>query len=306
MDNKHLPDLDEVVISALDLFIEETPPKLNLEKAGQPFVVGSGNAYNTGKLLFSQRPAIFANESNLKPKLVAHLSLIKSGVVKRAIIISASGEKDAAWEVAEAEKYGLETTLLTCNSNSSAAKLADKTIVYRNLPEPQTYNTSTYLGMLMSASNENAKNIKNFIKKVKLPKNFGKYGAYSIIVPDEFSELTPMLDIKKHELFGPHLSLRAFSFGDARHAKFVMPWEKELVISLGNNKYFGLPQNRLQIKMPKKYGAGLVMALTYYLIGKIQAAKPPYYKQNIAKYCIDGPKAYGKKGKFDIVVPGNY
>jgi hypothetical protein len=223
MDKKHLPNLDEVVISALDLFIKETPPKLNLEKTGQPFVIGSGNAYNTGKLLFSQRPAIFANESNLKPKLVAHLRLIKSGVVKRAIIISASGEKDAAWEVAEAEKYGLETTLLTCNANSAAAKLADKTIVYRNLPEPQTYNTSTYLGMLMSASNENAKDIKNFIKKIKLPKNFGKYGAYSFIIPDEFSELTPMLDIKKHELFGPHLSIRSFSFGDARHAKFVMP-----------------------------------------------------------------------------------
>lgn len=306
MNIKHLPDLHESVISALDLFIKKTPPKLNLEKSGQPFVVGSGNAYNTGKIIFSARPAIFANESNFKQKLTAHLSLIKSGVVKKTIIISASGEKDATWEVAEAKKYGLETILLTCNSNSASAKLADKSIIYSKIPEPQTYNISTYLGMILSASNEKANNIKAFIKKLKLPKNFNKYQAYAFIVPDEFSEITAMLDIKKHELFGPHLSLRSFSYGEARHAKFVMPWEKELVISLGDNKYFGAPNSRLKIKMPKKYGAGLVMALTYYLIGKIQAAKTPYYKKNIAKYCLEGPKAYGKKEPFDIIVPGNY
>ncbi|MFA6514515.1 MAG: hypothetical protein WCT50_04500 [Patescibacteria group bacterium] len=306
MNIKHLPDLHESVISALDFFIKNTPPKLNLENTGQPFVVGSGNAYNAGKMLFSLRPAIFASESNFKQKLAAHLSLIKSGVIKRAIIISASGEKDAAWEVAEAEKYGLETTIMTCNSNSAGAKLADEVVVYRKVPEPQTYNISTYLGMLLSASDEKAKNIKDFIKKIKLPKDFGKYKAYAFIVPDEFSELTPMLDIKKHELFGPHLSIRSFSCGEARHAKFVMPWNEELVISLGDNKYFGLPGSRFKIKMPKKYGAGLVMALTYYLIGKIQAAKTPYYKKNIAKFCIEGPKAFGKKEPFDIIVPGNY
>jgi hypothetical protein len=42
-----------------------------------------------------------------------------------------------------------------------------------------------------------------------------------------------MLDIKRHELFGPKVSLRAFSFGEARHAKFVIRDKKELVISFG-------------------------------------------------------------------------
>ncbi len=302
---KNLPNLDKIVISALDLFINQAPPKLILKRDSQPFVIGSGNAYNTGKIIFSKRPNVFANESNLKCKLIAHLELIKSGVIKQAIIISASGEKDASKEVSEAKKYGLETVLMTCDANSSAAKLADTSIIYKKIAEPQTYNTSTYLGMILSSSGEKAQDIKKFVTEFKIPKNFSKYSAYSFIIPDEMAEITPMLDIKKHELFGPHLSIRSFSYGEARHAKFVMPWEKELVISLGDNKYFGLPEHRLQIKMPKKYGAGLVMALTYYLIGKIQEAKTPYFKKNVAKYCQEGPKAYGKKEPFEIIVPGN-
>ena len=302
MNIKQLPDLHKSVMSALDFFIQKSPPKLTLKKSKLPFLVGSGNAYNTSKILFSKQPAIFANESNFIQKLEGHKNLIKSKIIDQAIIISASGEKDAAWEIEAAKSAGLKTTLLTCSPNSSGAKLANKTIIYQKIPEPQTYNISTYLGMLMSASDEKAKTIKAFIKKLKLPKNFSKYSAYSFILPDEFSEITPMLDIKKHELFGPHLSLRAFSFGDARHAKFVMPWDKELVISLGKNKYFGLQDHRFEIKMPKKYGAGLVMALTYYLTGKIQASKPNYYKKNIAKYCLEGPKAYGKKEAFKIIV----
>jgi len=46
----------------------------------------------------------------------------------------------------------------------------------------------------------------------------------------------------------------------------------------------------------------LVMSLTYYLIGKIQEAKPQYYKKNIEKYCLEGPKSYGKKKPFAIIV----
>lgn len=305
MNIMQLPDLDKSTIEALNFFIANPPTKLKLKTKGLPFVVGSGNAYNTGKILFKSQPAIFASESDFREKLIAYRGLIKSGVIKEALIISASGEKDASWEVEAAKQYGLRTILMTCSPKSSAARIADKVIPYRKIAEPQTYNISTYLGMIMSLSGEKAPDIKNVLKKLRLPKNYAAYSAYTFILPDEFAEITPMLEIKRHELFGPHLSLRAFSAGEARHAKFVMPWEKELVISLGENKYFGLKEHRFQVKMPKKYGAGLVMALTYYLIGQIQKTKTPYYKKNIAKYCIEGPKAYGKKEPFDVIVPGN-
>ena len=154
MDTKQLPNLDESVMSALNFFSKNTPPKFNLKITDLPFIIGSGNAYNTGKIIFSQQPAVFANESNLKTKLKAHKKLINAGVIKQAIIISASGEKDAVWEIAEAKKYGLKTILMTCGADSSGAKVADRVLVYRKIAEPQTYNISTYLGMIISVSKE--------------------------------------------------------------------------------------------------------------------------------------------------------
>jgi len=305
MNITNLPNLNESVLAGLNFFIKNKPQKLDLKKYVFPIVVGSGNAYNTGKIIFSGQAAVFANESTFKNILKAYSPLIKNKTIKQAVIISASGGKDAAWEIKLAKKNKLKTTLLTCNAESAGAKLADEVILFRKIAEPQTYNISTYLGMILAVSDEKAEIIKKFIGTFKLPKNFKKYQAFSFILPDEFSEITGMLDIKKHELFGPHVSIRSFSYGEARHAKFVNPTKDEMVISLGENKYFGDAKHRLEINMPKGARAGLVMALTYYIIGKIQGAKKPYFKKNITKYCQDGPKAYGKTVNFDVIVPGN-
>lgn len=302
MNTKNLPSLSESLIQALIFLKDVNLPKLKSNYPGLPMIIGSGNAFNTGQILFSGQAAVFANESDFASKLKNYQPLIKKRVITQAIIISASGEKDAAWEIKEAKKNKLHTTLLTCSPDSTGAKLADKVVIYKKTPEPQTYNISTYLGMILSKTKENVIDIHSFIKKIKLFKNFDKYKAYSFILPDQFSAITPMLDIKRHELFGPNLSVRAFTYGDARHAKFVMPTDKELVISLGENKYFGVPGHQWQINMPKKYDAGFVMALTYFLVGKIQEIKPQYYKNNILKYCQEGPKAYGKKEPFDLIV----
>lgn len=302
MNINNLPSLAQSTLSALTFFIRQAPPRLKLKTSDLPFIVGSGNAYNTGKIIFADIPHILANESNFKNKLVSYKDLIKKKIITQAIIISASGEKDAIWEIETAKKHKLKTTLLTCNPKSNGAKVADNVIIYQKIAEPQTYNISTYLGMIISRTGESAKNIEKFIKKINLKQKLKKYSAYSFIVPDEYADITPMLDIKKHELFGPNISIRSFSQGEARHAKFVMPSKKELVISLGENKYFGLKDHRHKIKMPQKYGAALVMALTYYIIGQIQEIKPQYYKKNIVQYCQEGPKAYGKKEAFPVIV----
>jgi len=306
MKTLNLPNLDESVLSALNFFIKNKPPRLNLKRFSFPIVVGSGNAYNTGLAIFGQQPAVVANESNFKQICRNYQALIKSRKITQAVIISASGEKDSIWEIKLAKKYGLETTLMTCNRDSGAAKIADRILVYSKLPEPYTYNTSTYLGMFISASGEKAADIKKFITNLKLNKKLKDYRAYAFIVHDKFGALPPMLDIKRHELFGPYLSLRAFSEGEARHAKFVHPWDKELVISLNKNKYFGAKAARLEIRLPKNAGIGLVMALTYYIVGLIQATKPPYFQKDIAGFCKDyGYRAYGQKKPFDVIVPGN-
>ncbi len=306
MKTLNLPSLNEIVLAALDFFTENKPPRLQMRRFKLPIVVGSGNAYNTGLALFGNRSAIIASESNFKQTLKNYQGLIKSKQMVNALIISASGEKDSVWETRLAKKYGLHTILLTCDGNSSAARIAAEVIIYRRMPEPYTYNTSTYLGMLLSASGEKAADIKKFISDLKINKNLKDYRAYAFILPDEFAAIAPMLEIKGHELFGPYLSLRAFTYGEARHAKFVHPWNKELVFSLGENEYFGFKENRVEIRLPENAGIGLVMALTYYLVGLVQETKPPYFKKDVAGFCTDyGYKAYGQKKPFDIIVPGN-
>jgi len=302
MNYNNLPNLNESVLAALDFFAKNKPPRLNLNQFNLPIVVGSGNAYNTGQIIFSGRPALITNESSFKKILTGYKKLIKNKTITQALVISASGEKDSVWETKLAKKLGLKTTLLTCSPESSAAKLADRVITYKKLAEPYTYNVSTYLGIILSATGEDPKKIQTAIEKLVLPKNFNKYQAYSFILPDEFAAVAPMLEIKRHELFGPCLSLRAFSFGEARHAKFVNNSGKELVISFGGNKYFGLKKNRFEIKLTGAIKAGLIMALSYYLIGLIQKGKTPYFKRNIAKFCQTGPKAYGGNKPFPVIV----
>ncbi len=299
-------NLNESVMDALDFFAQNKPSKLDLEKFSLPFVVGSGNAYNTGAILFSDKAGILADESNFKAIIESYKPIIEKGLIKDAIIISASGEKDSVWEVELAKQYGLRTTLLTCGQNSSAAKIADEVLGYRKIAEPYTYNVSTYLGMILSATQEDSSKIKSLIEKIELPANFSNYESYAFILPDRFGNICPMLDIKKSELFGSELSLRAFPEGHARHAKFVIPSEKELVISINSkNECFGHADHRWDISVNDADFA-TILSLTYYLVGKIQESKPPYFTENIANYCNDyGPKAYGKNKPFEIIVPGN-
>lgn len=302
MNKNNIPNLNESLLSALAFFEKEKPhfPKKSFKNI--IFVVGSGNAYNVARLIFDKQAVIFASESNFKKLLKNYKEMISKKIISEVVVISASGEKDSIWEIKLAKKLSLKTTLLTCEKNSSATKLADHISVFKKIAEPYTYNISTYLGMLLAKENIDPKNIVKFIKSLSFPNNFANYEAYSFVLPDELEPLAAMIEIKGHELFGPRLSLRAFSNGQARHAKFVIPFEKELVISLGENKYFGLKKNRWEIKNKKGFSASLAMALTYFIIGKIQESKPAYFKNNIENYCSTGSFAYGQKKALPAIV----
>ena len=162
--------------------------------------------------------------------------------------------------------------------------------------------------MILSVTKEKPQEIKQYIASITFPDNFGDYKSYAFVLPDAFLHICPMLEIKKDELFGPHVSLRAFSQGHARHAKFVNRSKDELVITLEKkNEYFGDPNSRWDIFPPKEMGFAGIMALTYYIVGKIQKAKPQYFKENIEKYVTDyGPKAYGSTKPFDLIIPGSH
>jgi hypothetical protein len=303
----NLPNLDEIVLKSLDFFIKNPPPALDLDQFEMPFVVGSVNAFFTGQIIFSGRAAIFANESNFESAVKSYQPIITQKLVTQAVVISASGEKDSVWELELAKKLGLKTTLLTCKPNSTGAKIADQILAYKSIAEPYSYNTSTYMGMILSTTGEKPEEIKKAIDGLTLPKDFGKYQAYSFVLDDKYLNLTSMIITKGEELFGPRLMIRAYTQGYARHAKFINRTDKELVISLGTkNEYFGDPNNRWNIDLPADANFGTVMALSYYICGKIQEVKPAYFKQNIKAWANDyGPKAYGRTQVFDLIVPAN-
>lgn len=299
--------LDTIVSDTLDFFITTPPAPLDVSKFSLPLVVGSGNAINTGKILFSDKAAIFADESNFRAVISSYEPVLTKGLITDAVVISASGEKDSVWEIELAKQMKLKTTLLTCKPESSAAKIADTVYAYKSIAEPYTYNTSTYLGMILSATGEKAENIKKVVDATSVVSGFNDYASYAFVLPDSYLNIAPMIEIKRDELFGPHVLIRAFSEGHARHAKFIHPWDKELVICLGvSSTYFGHPEHRWDIALPSSAGLGMVLALTYHICGLIQKAKPDYFMQHIANYCLDyGPKAYGKSGSFDVIVPAN-
>ena len=112
---KTLPDLDTVVLSALALFRTATLPPLPFPTWKRPLVLGSGNAAVVGKLLFVHTDARYADESTYTDMLARHRNDIES-----AVVISASGGKDADDMAHALQKTGIPTWLLTNKAHDPA------------------------------------------------------------------------------------------------------------------------------------------------------------------------------------------
>ena len=67
---KVIDNLDKSVLKALDFFIINKPKAKKINTKDIPFIVGSGNAYNTAQIIFKNKASIFANESNFKQILL--------------------------------------------------------------------------------------------------------------------------------------------------------------------------------------------------------------------------------------------
>ncbi len=282
----NIPDLDVAVLGALELFQKEPVPKLKLDVYKRPLVVGSGNAEATGRIIFQDLDAIFASESNYEEKLKSVKSI--DGVV----VVSASGEKHAPIIEQGAKEYGKHVTLITNSRGSSAEKKLDKKHTYDEYVfpknrEPYTYNTSTYMGMILGHTGEDAAEIYTFIKEkidTLIFPNLSRYNKFYLIVPPQFFEIIRMLQVKFIELFGRNVARDVETSEYVPHATTVAPSD-ELFISFGyENKIWGKPENRLYISLPDKANYGAMMAVGYYVIAQIQKQHPPYFKQNIASY----------------------
>lgn len=304
--SKEIKNLHSTVIEALNFFIKNPVKKFKFDKSQLTLAIGSVNAKNTAKMLLANQASIFADESNLKNILKVYRPLIDKKIIDQAIIISASGEKDAIWEAKAVKKLKMKTTLLTCNPKASTIKLVDNYHVFPKISEPYSYNFSTYLAMLLAYYREDPAKIKKFLEKLTIPKNFKNFKYFSFILDDKYREIADMIKVKDDEMFAAKSSLRAFSFGQARHAKFIYQDKNEMLISFGKNPYFGHPKNRWQISLAKNHNYGLVLSLAYYLVGLIQEQKPDYFKKSLKDYCENrGPKPYKTKNQFKIIVPGD-
>ena len=289
-----IPDLDVTVLGALELFQKETLPKLDILKYKRPLVVGSGNAEATGRIIFEDTDAVFASESNFESKL-KHIPDI-DGV----ILISASGGKHAPMIASRAKELGKSVTLITNNSNAEAKKFIenDEIFVFPKNREPYTYNTSTYMGMIIGKTNEDPGRIQKFIQEkiatFAFP-DFSRYNKYFLIVPPKFSGIERMLQVKFIELFGRIIARDVETSEYMKHAVTVVPAD-ELFISFGDeNKTWGKFENRLYVPLPINTDYGAMMAIGYYVIAQIQKQHKPYFKENIVEYVKQASAAFDSK-----------
>lgn len=285
-DIDNLPNLDTVVFGALELFAGNTLPEVNVDDLEHPLVVGSGNAEATGRIIFQNTNAVFASESTFEEAL-KNIPSIDS-----VVLVSASGAKHAPIIAKVAKKYYKNVVLITNTAGSEAEgemylDRGDRVYVFPKNREPYTYNTSTYMGMILGKTGESAEAIQQFIETsvatIEMP-DFNAIDKYYLIVPPQFSGIMRMLNVKFIELFGRTVSREVETAEYVRHATTVVPSD-ELFISFGEeNTTWGSPDKRLHIPLPENADYGAMMAIGYYVVGQIQKQRPALFKENIAAY----------------------
>lgn len=276
-----IADLDEVVLQALGFLASVKFPSHQLEPSRRRLVIGSGNALATGRILFRKESALFASESRYAALLEGEARF------DSMTVISASGEKHSPIIVRDLLDRGFQPHLLTCNRNSAAADLLppERVFVTPSRPEPPTYNVSTYLGMILGVTGEDPAAIARHLRDEVAGRivDFTAYRAFYLVLPSKYERHREMFLTKFDELFGGRLNGRCYTVEQTLHAKTVVPWRRELFVSLGwRNDLFG--KHRLDIHLPEGAGPAAMMAIGYFVIGRIQSQFPPWFKRRIDDY----------------------
>ena len=288
-----LPDLDVAALGALELLSEAALPHIDVRRFTRPIVIGSGNAAVTGKVLFASVDAVFADESSYMERLQ------RVSDIDGAFVISASGSKHAVGIVTHLVSKGVPTILLTNNPEAPAKEHLPhgSTYSFPKNREPYTYNTSTYMGMLLSNTQEDPSKIRAYIESElvpQIPDGLASYTAFYFIIPERFTVMAEMFETKFNELFGPMVSFRVFTNEQTKHAKTVIPLDTELFVSFGEpHPYYGRKGGRLFVDVPEWMEAAGFMALVYTFIGNIQKQLPPYYKEHIVEYTKEVSSVFG-------------
>lgn len=320
-----LASLDQIVLATIDKYLH-TPnlPSINLSQFELPLVVGSGNGYITGKILFRNTPAFFASESEVEEKLERIPS------ISEVVVVSASGEKHAPIILNAAKAKDKKTYLISSSRESTGKNIADTTWVFPKITEPYTYNTSTYFGYLYGAElSLNLEKLRDFIlgdfDQAISRIDWGKYASFCVVLPNQFVLYREMIETKFIELFGRKVARDVFSYEQMRHATTVVQDERELFICFGNETGIQYGENQVNLPIFSEFRGkqehqgeeilskgvyervhdwetnssneevrsfsgisdsyAAMMLTGYYLVGKIQNAFPPYFFESIEDYC---------------------
>jgi hypothetical protein len=279
-----LPTLDEVVLGVLEYYETQPLPTLPTTLGKRPLVIGSVNALRTGEIMWENDNAICVDESRWEDALRYHPDR------DHLIIISASGGKHAVTVAETATAHGLPVTLITSNPNPPAAKhlAPHAVVVLPRLREPYTYNTSTYLGMILAKTQEPLSGLGEWCTDVLAPAlapyDLGAKTAYTLVVPNHFPHHRGMFMTKFDELFGSLVCGRAFTTAEMLHAKTVVPNPQELIITWGDDTRYTPHSEHCVLPVPPVSGPAAFLAVGYYLIGHLQRAHPPYFQQSIHEF----------------------
>lgn len=288
-----LISLDECVLSALELFSEKSVKNWDFSLFTKPLIAGSGNAIVTAQIIFSEFDAIYCDETDFD------IALKKD--IDGVIIVSASWEKHAPIFAKKAQQKWLKTMLLTCAERSSAEQIigAENTIITPKNREPYTYNTSTYMGWVLSKTWEDPQEIMNYIFNTIDPilemVDFAKYSWYLLVTPNNFSGINQLLRVKFIELFGRKIARDVLSYEHIKHAITVIPDEKELAISFWEWE-FDFEWKKINFPLPENVDLASMMAIWYYIIWNIQNSYPQYFKENIWSYIKRVNESWFSKG----------
>ncbi len=287
-----IPTLDVVVRGALELFSEVSLSPLSIPER-EVLVLGSGNAFMTAQIIFAESAVGFADESSYQERLARR-------DFAAVVVVSASGSKHAIVMVEAALQVEVPVYLVTNVEGAPAAGLlsSEQVFIYPKNREPYTYNTSTYLGPIFATTGEMPHDILEHIDRAIAPRllrSFEDFSAFTFLIPPQFLHVREMVRTKFDELFGPQVVGRIFTTEEVKHAKTVVTSGDELFIALGvSNEHYGLSKNRLQLTVPEGAGYATYVALLYYIVGRIQAAHPPYFAQGIEAYAQTASTLFGQ------------
>jgi hypothetical protein len=287
------PTLDQIVLDTLHLFESQSSlPKIDFSKFHTPLVVGSGNGYYTGRIIFRNSPAYFGVEAEVQWKLENIASITD------VVVVSASGEKHAPIILEVAKKMGKQTCLISSSEKSSGREIADTSIIMPKVREPYTYNTSTYFGYMLAENPDiDLEAFESFLTwrfhTLLSEISFGKYKSFFVVLPDQFVLLREMIEVKFIELFGRKIARDVFSYEQMKHATTVVADEDELFLCFGNKAEIRYGKNQVNLPIFDESSYALMMLTAYYMVGKIQASFPPYFMDSIEAYCEEAKAKSG-------------